>query len=286
MKIVSQTPTRLVATDKNLAGLVAGLALAVVGLVIAVSGQNIIAGILGFALMGAGVYVVVMRHVRTLVADKGVGKVSVQIKSLLRNQLYEYLFHDIAMVKFTPQASMTAVNDGPAQDMGMSLGGLDLNNLRNRLQPTQPMQLVLVLHNGTTADLARGWETVRWGGLLGGVLGREVGQQVATLVGVPFEAAATADASAVVAEGSPEQSQPASPPVAASPTSAVTTSPQGAPEAPVPVPAAAAVAAAPVAAPEVPAVASTAGAAAAPPGGPGTPTVPSQAPAGSEPGRR
>jgi hypothetical protein len=276
MKILSEAPERLVATDKNPAALIVGGVLGVAGLLMVVLGQNLIAGLVGFLLMAGGVYLIVMRQVRTLIVDKTVGKVSIQARSLLRKHLNEYLFHDIAKVQLVRNVTAATVNaDEASSGLSINLGPLSFGG-GGRNRAVQRTQLLLVLHNGTTAEVTAGQQTAGWMVMFGGLVpGEDVAQKLAGYVAVPYEsmgdgaavgdvvaeAASAVKATAAVAPAAQPApaSQPAQP---AAPAEVVPVAPAPvAPVAPAPAPAAVPPAAeapapatpAPAAAPEAPA---------------------------------
>jgi hypothetical protein len=272
MKIVSESADQLVAVDKNLAALAVGPVLGLAGLLMAILGQNLIAGLLGFALMAGGVYVVVMREVRTVLANKGAAKVSIQTKSLLRTRLNEYLFHDIAKVKLTTR-SVAATNDTAEEPaISLNLGGLNGGHA-GHAKAAQQTDLVFVLNNGTEAEVASGSQRLRLNSLIGrgtgGKLSPDVGQRLAAFVGVPFEKAGEVDAAGVGAgaagtgavAGAPAPVEPAAaPPVAAPAPAAPAPAAPPAPAAAVPAEAVPSAPAAPPAVePSPPAAAATPG---------------------------
>jgi hypothetical protein len=280
MKIVAETPDRLIATDNNPAALIVGPVLGVIGLLMVVLGQNLVAGLIGFIAMAGGVYVVVMRQVRTLIVDKTMGKVSIQARSMLRKHLNEYLFHDIAKVQLVRNTAAATMNDPEGampSGFGINIGPLSLGGGRSRERSMQT-QLVLVLHNGTTAEVAAGQQTSGWMMMFGGMVpGEDVAQKLAGYVSVPYEsigggaavgdvvaeAASAAKAAASAAAQAPAvpavaPAAPAAAPVApaapAAPVTAVPSAPEAAasPEAPSPAPAPAAAEPTAAAAPQTP----------------------------------
>lgn len=229
MKIISETPDQLVASDKSQLTLAAGPVALVVGLLVLILARNLVVGVLGLLVMAVGAYLIVTRQVRTVTADKPLGKISIQAKSILRKRLDEYLFHDITKVQLMVGLA-PIVNNGPGQTPGVSLGGFNLNldGITAKDSPIR-VHLMLVLNNGTLAEVASGNQTPRFKGWLNDTLNTDVGVRLAAFMGLPFESAdgvpvvgdivaqavvATAATAAVAASPAPpvEPPQPPAPP--------------------------------------------------------------------------
>jgi hypothetical protein len=178
VKIVTSDQNQLVATDKATSGLIIGFILVLLGIGIAVAffaGKSL-GGLIGLALIAFGVLAIVSHKARTLTIDKGAGSMTLNVKSIFGSKDYPYATADALKIQLVQSVSQEYVGGG-----GPGMAG--------REQTEEKTQLLLVLKNGTTIDLADAQRNMSSFGIFGKVPNQGVGQQIATFLGVPFETA-------------------------------------------------------------------------------------------------
>lgn len=171
MKIITEDPNTLVATDKAWGGLVASAIIGLGGVVVLALGaakHSLVMAGGGAAALAIGAVAVLLRKQRTLVVDKAAKQVTVKMKTILKAQEFPYPIADITKIQLvTGYDTTTSGNGGSHTD--------------------QRTQLLLVLANGTTIDLADAQRSMQTFGIFGSTPNQAVAQRIAAYIGVPFE---------------------------------------------------------------------------------------------------
>jgi len=171
MKIVSEDAGELVASDRDVKGLIFGVVFVLIGVGIIAGVHQLVGVLIGAALALAGAAAVLFRKVRTLSVNKGTGQVTFTMKSLIKHATKTFAVADIAKVQFTEQYSTSFNTAGQG-------GGSSTSQLT---------KVLLVAKNGEEIDLADGQRSMQSFGIFGKAPNQATGQKVADFLGVPFE---------------------------------------------------------------------------------------------------
>ncbi len=196
MKIVEDSPNRLVLKEGDLGPIAFAIITLLVGIVVLVLGLTYHAKLhnsylfdaIGIVVVGLGVFLLASAKSDTVTADKTSQLLTVIFKSLKNKQgaNQSYSFADIQSVQLTQhyQQVMEApnnINNGPGISFG---GGFGVGNINTQTMLDQ--NLAILLKNGTTITIAN--EDKQTGFSLGISANSLVtkGQKLAAVIGVPF----------------------------------------------------------------------------------------------------
>lgn len=191
MRITAESATQMTATDKQTSQLIMAPVVGLIGVVLAIvgfTGHVIVAGIIGLVFILIGVAMLLTRKQRTIMIDKSAGTLIVDVKSITKKSHLDYKLADVAKVQLLTQYRTSRVNDpnNTTTGAGLSFGTGNTTQFGNT-QTTQTTQLIVLLHDGTSIDIADGSRSMSTMSIVSKVPNQETGQRLATFMGVQFE---------------------------------------------------------------------------------------------------
>ncbi len=190
MKIVSESPTVLVAKDSALGALFAAPMVALIGLLIigvGISQKSFPAIIFGVLFFLVSVLLVVTRKARTLTIDKDAGTVILNVASMRKKQDLRYQVTDVVKMQLTSEYHTQYANNNaggmPGSGINIGVAGLGSSNTNT----TQQTQLLIQMRDGTSIDIADGSRSMGAMSMISKVPNQEIGEHIAAFLGVQFE---------------------------------------------------------------------------------------------------
>lgn len=193
MKIVEDSPSRLVLKESALKQYAIGALFAVIGVGVGIGGSQapkdgIVLVLFGAVFAVAGIVAIIFSKSDTVTVDKSSRQIIIIFKSLKNKngQSQTVSFDDVSNIQLFQQYKQQFVNNGMnngGSGLSFGSGGVGSGNMQTELQ----MNLALQLKNGTMITIAN---EQRQAGLNLGISSNSLidkGQKLAAAIGVPFQ---------------------------------------------------------------------------------------------------